>query len=177
MPESRSRRPLPALFFLLILVCFTAIVWWRVLQRGESRTTSGHSASPTTSASHAPSAPASCTTKPVIMPKPADVKVNVYNGAERSGLAGSTQTELIHRGFQVPNIGNAAKTLTGVAEVQYGPSGALAARLVQMYVPGSTLTASTRADATVDLVLGKAFKTLAVQRQVDLAVAAAARKC
>lgn len=166
---------MPALLSLIALFLFTAIVWWRVLERHTSTTSSSR---PTTSAK--PTAHGSvppCSANPVTLPRPTDVSVNVYNGAGRNGLAASTKIELQHRGFHVPLIGNAPRALSGVAQIQAGPSGQLQARLLQLYFPGATVVRSTRAGATVDLLLGAGFTSVAPQTQVDAAVAAAARKC
>ena len=43
---------------------------------------------------------------------------------------------------------------------RHGPAGERAAKLVQSLVPGATLLKDTRADASVDLVLGTAYKDL-----------------
>jgi hypothetical protein len=62
------------------------------------------------------------------------------------------------------------KSVKGVAEVRYGPSGAEGAKLLVYYVPGAVLVADQRTDASVDLVLGEKFKTIAAQKAVDTAL-------
>ena len=43
------------------------------------------------------------------LPKPAAIKVNVYNATTRSGLAKSAAEELKKRGFTIGEVGNATK--------------------------------------------------------------------
>jgi LytR cell envelope-related transcriptional attenuator len=49
----------------------------------------------------------------------------------------------------------------GTAVVRYGAKGAAAARLVAAQVPQAKLQRDRRRSATVDLVIGKAFRALA----------------
>ena len=61
----------------------------------------------------------------------------------------------------VPNDPSKTK-IDGPAEVRFGPNGKAAAARVVKLVDGATPTQDTRADATVDLVIGNGFKALAV---------------
>ena len=55
----------------------------------------------------------------------------------------------------------AKKQIPGTAEVRYGSAGERAAALVKTLVAGATLVKDTRADASVDLVLGSGYKEMA----------------
>ncbi len=132
------------------------------------------SASPT-STSSGPT-PGPCVTVTVVpgagLPKPGAVTVNVYNATDRAGLARGTAGELTQRGFTVGKIANdpLAKTITGVAEIRYGTKGAGGAKLLRVYVPGATVVSDARTDATVDLVLGAKFATVATTAQAQAAL-------
>lgn len=108
------------------------------------------------------------------LPKPSEVKTNVFNGTDREGLAGTTSKELETRGFQIGNVANdpLGKGVTGIAEIRYGTSGEAAATLMSFYIPGATLVKDGRTDATIDTVLGAAFVAVASQADVDAALAA-----
>jgi len=158
----RRRRPGgPAL--LLVVVTLAAIVaasWWG-WTRTEARPQAVH-ATPT------PSCPAPA---PEAAP-PGEVKVNVYNAADRRGLAARVAGELDRRGFRVKDVDNdpAGRAVTAVAEVRHGPAGVAAARTVAAEAGLGTVTvADQRRGAVVDLVVGTAFVRL-----VDRAAAAAA---
>ena len=108
------------------------------------------------------------------LPKPSEVKTNVFNATDREGLAGNTSKELEGRGFQIANVANdpLGKGVTGVAEIRYGTAGASAAQLMAYYIPGALLVKDSRTDATIDTVLGAAFVAVAPQSDVDAALAA-----
>jgi hypothetical protein len=93
---------------------------------------------------------------------PTQVTVNVFNATSRTGLAASVGRLVSARGFVLGTVSNdpLRKSIPGTAEVRYGPAGERAAKLVQSLVPGATLLKDTRADASVDLVLGTAYKDL-----------------
>ncbi len=93
---------------------------------------------------------------------PSQVTVNVYNATTRSGLAGTVGKTVKGRGFVVGTVANdpLKKSVPGTAEVRYGAAGERAAKLVQTLVAGATLVKDARADASVDLVLGTAYKEI-----------------
>lgn len=108
-------------------------------------------------------AAATCTPAASGSPAPSQVTVNVFNATKRSGLAGATAKLVKERGFIVGSTQNdpARKAIAQSAEVRYGPNGEAGAQLVIALVAGSVPVKDTRADASVDLVLGDAFTTLA----------------
>lgn len=144
---SATRRPLPALVFLLVLALLTAIVWWRVIHRASSE------AAPKPSPSCSPTAI-------TVVPAPGAVTLHVLNGTTRNGLAANVRASLAKDGFIVADIGNDDVPVVSVAEIRYGPAGRAAARLVAYYVPGATLIGSARTDNQVEISLGAKFKAL-----------------
>lgn len=163
MPTRATRRPLPALAFLLALTILTAVVWWRVLHRDHTSSASTPTPTPPT---------VSCTTgkAKIVLPKPAAVTVRVLNGNGTVGLAGSVESQLKSRGFRSSGVADAPATIATVGELHYGAAGRNGASLLTYYLPGMRLVPIARADATVDVVLGKKFTTLAAQKAVTAAV-------
>ncbi len=96
-------------------------------------------------------------------PAPGQITVNVYNATGRGGLAGDAAKIVKARGFVVGTIANdpARKQIPGTAEVRYGKNGEAAAKVVGALVAGAAPVTDARADASVDLVLGNAFTTVA----------------
>ncbi len=86
-----------------------------------------------------PPCPASSPTRPPLTPD--KVKVNVYNGTTRNGLAAKVATALDLRTFQVGTIANDPKhaKIPGVAEIRYGAKGTAAAQLVAAQLSGAKL--------------------------------------
>jgi hypothetical protein len=69
---------------------------------------------------------------------------------------------------------SSGREVTGVGELRHGPRGNEAARLVRVYLPDAGDYPDTRADATVDVVVGPEFSTLASAEEVAAALAPAA---
>lgn len=88
------------------------------------------------------------------------IQVNVFNGADRAGLAGDTSEALAARGFIVLSTGNYPATLPGSAQLTFGEAGIAAAYSLAAQLDGPALVLDTRADTSVDLVLGKTFTAL-----------------
>ncbi|MFK0192522.1 LytR C-terminal domain-containing protein [Kitasatospora sp. NPDC090308] len=109
------------------------------------------------------------------VPQPAAVTVNVYNATDKAGLAARTADELRKRGFVVDKVGNAPaaldKKVPGTAQIVSGPGGLGAATLLSSQVATATATEDTRADATVDFVIGDTFSALADPAQAAAALA------
>lgn len=104
---------------------------------------------------------------------PAQVTVRVYNATDRAGLAGNVASQLQRRGYRVAGTGNDPKNsaVSAAAELRHGPAGAGAAQLLRGQIVGATVVADTRADATVDVVLGTGFRALASPAQAKAEVA------
>jgi hypothetical protein len=168
----------PALAFLLALLVLTAIVWWRVLHRDQSGSSSNGRATGTLVQSCAPSG-----SPKYVLPRPAGVTLKVVNGSSKDGLAASVLTELKARGFKtigtdtVTDTAQLATLSTEVAEIHYGTAGKTNAELVGYYLAGSKLVKVSRSDAAVDVVLGMSFTKLTPQPQVNVAIARATKPC
>jgi LCP family protein required for cell wall assembly len=97
----------------------------------------------------------SSTTEPLTV-APAQVDVEVENGAGVSGLARQTGDQLSNLRFSVTGLLNApvpqARTV-----VEYGTDQLEAARTLAAYVPGSTVAANPSLGRSVLLVLGRGF--------------------
>jgi len=136
---------------LLLVLAATAVAAWRYLDplAGDDVATPRVSCPPTSP-------------PPTVVP-PAKVKVNVYNATQRRGLASAVATQLKKRGFTVGKVSNdpLKRTVTGLAEVRASTIGADAARTVVAQVGQVVLVPDQRKDASVDLVLGATFKSLA----------------
>lgn len=90
------------------------------------------------------------------------VTVNVFNATSRNGLASDTAKAVKARGFVIGTVSNdpSKKKIDGGGEVRFGPNGKAGADLVVKLVDGVTPQQDTRADASIDLVLGNGFKGL-----------------
>jgi hypothetical protein len=99
-----------------------------------------------------------------------DIKVNVYNGTEESGLAGEVADDLRGRKFNVGKIGNdpLGQRLDSVAVLRYGPSVVGAAWVVNAHMLNkATLEFDIkRPDDTIDIVIGSQFKKLATATEM-----------
>ncbi|SHL31891.1 LytR C-terminal domain-containing protein [Actinacidiphila paucisporea] len=112
--------------------------------------------------------------KPMALPQPAGVTMNVYNATPRGGLAKSTADELAKRGFKVGKFGNAPapydKKVTQSALIVAGPAAEAAAREAGTQVAGSTVKIDpTRKDKSVDLMIGARFTALATPADANKA--------
>ncbi|MFD0269704.1 LytR C-terminal domain-containing protein [Streptomyces sp. NPDC127106] len=137
--------------------------------QGKLRTTAGGncpSAEPKPGAAAASAAPA------VVLPKPGDITVNVYNATQRAGLAKAVGDELKKRGFTVGQVGNAPADfdkkvpgtgiLLGSAKTDKAVYSVLGTQ-----IEGDTLQNDAREGADVDLILGDAFTQLSPQEAAD----------
>lgn len=146
----RVRRRRRTAITLSVLILILAGTWYYA---------SSYWNSPRSSSASAPI----CTPSGTGQVAPSQVTVNVYNATKRSGLAASVAKTLRERGFKVASVANdpAKRQITQPAEVRYGPAGERAAQLMLSTVSGAVAKSDTRADASVDLVLGDTFQTLA----------------
>lgn len=113
---------------------------------------------------------------PKALPKPAAVKVNVFNATPRSGLAKDVAAELKKRGFTIGKVDNAPKAYDKKVKGTGVLLGAKTATDTALPVLGTQLAgAESRADARkggeVDLILGDKFKDLAKKEDADKALA------
>ena len=161
-PVRRTRRRTRwgvLLLAVLLTLALAGVAWW-LQQRGDDDPVTAAPRRTCPEPSPAPTVVA-----------PGAVTVNVYNATERRGLAGTVATQLRKRGFRVGKVANdpLERKVTGAAEVRRSTLGADAARTVTAQVGAVVAVPDQRKDASVDLVLGAAFRDL----QPAAAVAAA----
>jgi hypothetical protein len=158
-----GRRPLPPLIFLLVLALAAAGVWWNVL-----RVEKQEAAEQEQACEEVADAPTSV--------DPATVNLRVFNATDTAGLANTVAEALRARGFVIGEVANdsSGREVTGVGELRHGPRGTEAAEYVRLTLPGAGDFLDTRADATVDVVVGPEFTTLATPEEVAAALAPAA---
>jgi hypothetical protein len=155
-----GRRPLPPLIFLVVLAVAAAAVWWYVIRQEKQQ-----EATQAAACSTAQAAPPSL--------DPTTVSLRVYNATDTAGLAQTVAAALKDRGFVVDEIANdsSGREVTGVGELRHGPRGTDAARYMTLVLPSVGDYLDTRADATVDVVIGPEFTTLATPDEVAAALA------
>lgn len=111
------------------------------------------------------------TVPPPPPPRATQVRVNVYNATYRSGLAAQVATELGTRGFREGKSGNDPQSSflpEDSAVIRYGEDAQAEAKLLAEHVPGAVLTNVTRADKTLDLVLGNHYEALTPAAQISV---------
>lgn len=112
--------------------------------------------------------PIVCPTAVFNYPANEDVSANVYNSTNRGGLAGTVADQLDARGYNVLEIGNRSLNQnSSTAVVVSGPAGQAAAFNLQQNIPNSEYLEDERTDATVDVVLGRAFVDLNAEDAVS----------
>ncbi|MCH0566986.1 MULTISPECIES: LytR C-terminal domain-containing protein [unclassified Streptomyces] len=174
----RMRRPRRRGRLLLMSVTGVAllgVMGWGTLQLidvftgGDKASAAGTKADCATRATPSP--------RPVALPEPDRITVNVLNATPRSGLAKQTADELRKRGFHIGEVGNATKEydkkITG-AGVLLGPASSLNSTLpvLATQLPAAERrTDAARKGEAVDLILGSGFKSLAAQPDAARALA------
>ncbi|MEU0103116.1 LytR C-terminal domain-containing protein [Streptomyces sp. NPDC006267] len=111
------------------------------------------------------------------LPKPAAIKVNVYNATTRSGLAKSAAEELKKRGFTIGEVGNASKEYdkkVPAAAVLLGAPTAMNSSFTVLgtQLAGTVQKTDTRKTGEVDLILGAKFKAFNTPQEATAAMAA-----
>lgn len=149
----RQNRKAATTIFVVLLMLFFA--FWYAYSYYRATGAGGDEVTPRTGATCRPFDPK--------VPTPATTTVNVYNASSKNGLAARTAAELRERGFVIGEVRNdPLRRKVAVAEVRSGPAGkGRAGLVVPLGGKGTTSVADTRKDASVDLVLGSAFSTLA----------------
>ena len=179
MAGASVRRPVPAVVFILLLSLLSAIVWYRVLNRpaatAKKATTPTTHACPTKPATTSkPATPTSRsgtsspagTARAVAWPSASTVHLIVLNGTQRAGLAKSVAAQLKTRGFAITTVTNDTVDTASVTQVRYGPRLATAAKLVQLYLPGSRLQPNASQATTVTVSLGSTYSRLSTNAAV-----------
>ncbi len=93
---------------------------------------------------------------------PETVTIRVYNATTRIGIAGQTADGLAQRGFVIAETANYPIEITTGARISFGEAGIAAAYTLAAHLePGvAALVLDTRADGSVDLVLGSTWTQL-----------------
>lgn len=116
------------------------------------------------------SAQEGCPAGPFSYQAATSVTVNVFNSTATPGLANSAAESLSQRGFSVGTVGNASLNREGMtAVIRSGPAGQQAAYTLQQHIPDTEYVADDRTDATVDVILGSGFSSLAPAAQAEAA--------
>ncbi|WP_079124821.1 LytR C-terminal domain-containing protein [Streptomyces lushanensis] len=115
-------------------------------------------------------------TAAMALPKPGQITVNVYNATPRAGLAKTTADELKKRGFLIGKVGNAPakydKKIQGAGILLGSPaSWNKALTVLGTQLKGAATKTDSRKTGDVDLLLGKTFTRLNVQKDADEALA------
>lgn len=113
---------------------------------------------------------------PKALPRPGQIKVNVFNATPRGGLAKDVAAELKKRGFAIGKVDNATKAYDKKVKGTGILLGAKSATDTALPVLGTQLVGTeNRTDARkggeVDLILGTKFKDLAKKEDADKALA------
>ena len=167
-PTGSGRRgPLPVVVAVIVALALGIGAGWWFAGRDKGSASATPSSSPSCSP-HA-STSKSGTAKPVALPDPRTIKVNVYNATKHRGLAKATSAELAARGFGIGTVANDPlnKVIQGTAEVRYGPRGVAAAKVVAAQVPDPIMVTDKRKDASVDFVIGERYSSLNTPAQAQ----------
>ncbi len=174
---SGRRSPLPVIAAVIAaLVLGVGGGWWFAgRDKGTTTATPSGSTSCTPKASGSVSGGAG-TGKPVVLPAPSTITLNVYNATTRKGLARTTAAELAARGFKTAAVANdpLKKSIPGAAEIRAGAAGALAAKVAAAQVVGAVIVADKRTSKVVDFVIGDGYAALATPDQVKVALSPSA---
>ncbi|MGW7084831.1 LytR C-terminal domain-containing protein [Streptomyces sp. NPDC054871] len=180
----RMRRPRGRRRIVLAVVASVAaagLIGWGTLQlidvfTGGDKATAASSRSDCAAKKPGPSAEP----VPKALPKPGQIKVNVFNATPRGGLAKDVAAELKKRGFAIGKVDNAPKEYDKKVKGTGILLGAPSAMDTALPVLGTQLAgAESRPDARkggeVDLILGTKFKDLAKKEDADKALAVLAK--
>ncbi|MFC5073327.1 LytR C-terminal domain-containing protein [Kitasatospora cinereorecta] len=161
----RMRRPRHRLKLALSAVAAVAalgLAGWGTLQLIDVFTGGDKQANAADRAKTCPSPKASAPVK--ALPRPATIKVNIYNATPRSGLAKAAADELKKRGFVIGKVDNAPaaydKKVPGTGLLIGAPAAANGSfPVLTTQLPGAVHRTDARRTADVDLIIGAKFKT------------------
>ncbi|MGN5635203.1 LytR C-terminal domain-containing protein [Streptomyces sp. AC154] len=113
----------------------------------------------------------------VALPKPAKIKVNVYNATPRGGLAKQAADELKKRGFTIGKVGNATaaydKKVAGTGILLGSPTALNGTfPVLGTQLPGAATKTDARKTADVDLIIGTKFKAFSTPQAASTALTA-----
>ncbi|MFE7115614.1 LytR C-terminal domain-containing protein [Streptomyces sp. NPDC057654] len=115
--------------------------------------------------------------RPVTLPKPGEITVNVLNATPRGGLAKTTADELKSRGFKVGKVGNASaeydKKVKSSGLLLGAPAAAEGSlKVLGTQLAGAQVKSDGRKGGDVDLIIGSEFKNLTPKKDADDGLAA-----
>lgn len=171
---SGRRSPVPVVLAVVVALALGIAGGWWFAGRDANGSGASPTAASTCSRTPSGSGSASKSVKPVVLPNPRQITVNVYNATSRKGLARSTSVELASRGFVVGKVANdpLKRNVAATAEVRYGRKGAQHAKVVAAQVPAPVLVLDGRADTSVDFVIGNGYTALSTTAQAQAALTA-----
>jgi hypothetical protein len=107
------------------------------------------------------------------LPSENQIKLNVFNGTTRTGLAGQVANDLRSRKFAVGQVKDNKTRYSGIAQILYGPKEVAAATVVNAYFLGDAeLTFEIKRNSDViDVVLGAQYRALGTPTDVHQAYA------
>ncbi|GGV49053.1 LytR C-terminal domain-containing protein [Streptomyces longisporoflavus] len=176
MRRNRGRRRI--VLAVVASVVAVGLIGWGTLQLIDVFTGGGKATAASTRGDCAAERPGSSAKAPApkALPKPGDIKVNVYNATPRGGLAKDVAAELKKRGFTVGKVDNAPKEYDKKVKgtgVLLGPKSAAqsAIPVLGTQLAGAESRTDARKGGEVDLILGSKFKDLAKKKDADKALA------
>jgi len=109
-------------------------------------------------------------TKP--LPDENTIKLNVYNGTNRAGLAAAVAEDFKSRKFTIGKVKD-TKAYKNIALIQYGPKEVAAASVVNAYFLGHADLQFNikRTDDVIDVTLGGQYRALGTPTDVHAAIA------
>ncbi|WFE30834.1 LytR C-terminal domain-containing protein [Solwaraspora sp. WMMD791] len=124
----------------------------------------------------AASCPAGWAVADVTLREAKEVRLNVFNATDTSGLATNVADDLGNRNFQIEEAANdpEGRRIDGVAVLRYGPKAVGSAHLMRAYFLDQATTEydPAREDDIVDVVIGNGFRQLATTTEVNQSLAA-----
>lgn len=154
------------------------LVGWGTLQLIDVFTGGDKQANAADRGKNCPSPKPSATAR--VLPKPATIKVNIYNATPRSGLAKSAADELKKRGFAIGKVGNAPaaydKKVPGPGVLLGAPTAANGMfPVLGTQLPGVVQKTDARTTADVDLIIGTKFTAFSTPAAAASALTALSR--
>lgn len=101
--------------------------------------------------------------------KPTEVALRVFNGTDKSGLAGTTRDDLKGRGFVVVGAANWSRAYKDSVRILYGEKGLIQAYTLSNYFNDFEMILDNRDSAVIDLVLGDEYDPGQTLRSQDAA--------
>lgn len=107
------------------------------------------------------------------LPNEDQIKLNMYNGTNRSGLAGAVANDLRSRKFTIKQVTDSKTRYNGIAKITYGPKEVAAATVVNAYFLGNAELSFDikRTTDVIDVILGSQYRALGTPTDVHQAYA------